>query len=74
MHTDDDDEYDLPIWNLSTNYDEENEKKDPIDPDKPSPSDESQIDPDLPSHISAVAIVVKTALVFPSAKYPFTLS
>ena len=75
MDKDDNDEDYLPTWNPSTTDNEENdETEDPIDPDKPSPSDVAKIETDLQSLIVAVPIVAIKAPVFPSDKVHSCLS
>ena len=74
MHNDDDKEGNLPTWNLSTTDDEENNKKNPINPDKPSPSASAKNETYIQPPIDAVPIVVTTYPVFPSFQYPFRLS
>ena len=74
MDKDDDEENNLPIWNLSTTNGKENdETEDPIDPDKPSFSAVEQIETYLPSPISAVPTVATKAPIFPIAKVPASL-
>ena len=65
MDKDDDEENNLPIWNLSTTNGKENdETEDPIDPDKPSFSAVEQIETYLPSPIAALPIFEITAKIF----------
>ena len=74
MHIDDEEEDNLPTWNLSTSDDEENDKiEDPIDPAKPSSSAAEKNETALLPHIHLYLIVVTTYPVFPSAKDNFML-
>ena len=60
MDTNDDEEEDLPKYQLSTTHDKENnETKYPIYPDKPSHSTAAPTETDLPSPIDAITVVAK---------------
>ena len=62
-------------YQVSTTNDEENdENKDPIEPAKQSPSNAAQIETALFSYIASVHIVGTKDPVFPSAKVPASLS
>ena len=64
-------EDDVPKYQLSTTYDEENDKiKYPIEVAKPSPCAAAPIETALSSPISTVPIVATRELVFLSAKVP----
>ena len=72
VHTNDGEEDDLLTWNLITADDEENDEKNPIDPDKQSSSAAAKIDTALSSPIAALPIVIITASVLPSDKDHFS--
>ena len=64
MDTNDDEEYYLPKYQLSTTYDEEkDETKDPTEKSKPSHIVSSKIETDIPPTISKLPIVATRALV-----------
>ena len=70
MDKDDDEENNLPIWNLSTTNGKENdETEDPINPDKPLFRAAEKIETALPSPISSVPIDATKARVFQVLQY-----
>ena len=70
MDVNDDEEDDLPKYQLSNNDDEENdETKDPIDTDKPYYIATTQIETALTSPIAALPIVVTTSTFLQVLKY-----